>query len=60
VRTITSSVVQLLATGGLTVGDGQNTSRPDGSGADLAVPYVVVYPLSDVFDGAVGGGAVWA
>lgn len=59
-RTITSAVIQTLEDGGLTVGDGQNTTRPDGTGADLAVPYVVVYPLSDLFDGAVGGGAVWA
>lgn|GEM_PF-3713964 len=59
-RTITSDVVEVLRDGGLTVGDGNNTTRPDGSGTVLAAPYVIVYPLSDVYDGAIGGGAVWA
>lgn len=59
-RTLTSTFVQTLRDGGLTVGDGNNTTRPDGTGNDLDPPYVVVYPLSDTFDGSVGGGAVWA
>lgn len=59
-RTVTGSWIAVLEAGGLSVGDGNATSRPDGQGNDLSPPYVVVYPLSVEWDGAIGGGAAWS